>query len=118
MGIFSIVRLRSIRNADYAVEDLELILQTDIFISIDLSDGCWQASLPAGQLDWRTRQGPGADSSGQMRIRPRRCGFARADADPPDELPMSRRRFFKVTRSHLSSLKHGLTKDISCSNQN
>ena len=50
MGIFSIVRLRSIRNAGYAVEDLELILQTDIFISIDLSDGCWQASLPAGWL--------------------------------------------------------------------
>ena len=86
MGIFSIVRLRSIRNADYAVEDLELILQTDIFISIDLSDGCWQASLPAGQLDWRTRQGPGADSSGQMRIRPRRCGFARADADSPAQM--------------------------------
>ena len=47
MGIFSIVRLRSIRNADYAVEDLELILQTDIFISIDLSDGCWQATFSA-----------------------------------------------------------------------
>ena len=49
-----------------------------------------------------------ADSRGQMRIRPGRCGFARADAGPPDEVPMSRTRFFKVQRSQVRSLEHGL----------